>query len=122
MPQQLGNKRLKINYAANAQPAGNLFYHDHPMRSTKYNVKSGLAGLYIIYDDKVESQMPPKDHEKFVLFSANIGDTLSTLAPQSSTTTPSYMPGTNMNLQANIANILTSHLVHSEKIYTLNPS
>ena len=119
MPQQLGNKKLKINYAPNAQPAGNLFYHDHPMRSTKYNVKNGLAGLYIIYDDKVESQMPPKDHEKFILFSASIGDARSTLAPQPTTAS---MPGMNMKAQANIASILTSHIVHTEKIYTLNPS
>ena len=59
MPYHFINQSIKINYVPNDQPAGNLFYHDHPMRSTKYNVKSGLNGLYIIYDDQIESELPP---------------------------------------------------------------
>jgi FtsP/CotA-like multicopper oxidase with cupredoxin domain len=35
-----------------------LFYHDHGMHSTTYNVKHGLAGLYIIYDNKIEYSLP----------------------------------------------------------------
>jgi hypothetical protein len=82
------------------------------MRSTKYNVKSGLAGLYIIYDDKIESQMPPKDHEKFILFSATIGDARTALSPPAATSASS-MPGMNMNIEAKIGNLLTSHLQDS---------
>lgn len=41
---------MKIIKALNKQPAGNLFYHDHAMKSTKYNVAHGLSGLYILYN------------------------------------------------------------------------
>jgi len=50
MPYSLIDKNLKVMHAPNMQPAGNLFYHDHAMKSTKYNVKNGLGGLYILYD------------------------------------------------------------------------
>lgn len=43
-------KSLKVIKALNKQPAGNLFYHDHAMKSTKFNVASGLSGLYILYN------------------------------------------------------------------------
>jgi FtsP/CotA-like multicopper oxidase with cupredoxin domain len=43
--------RVKINRYHNTQPAGNLWYHDHAMHNTNYNVRAGLAGNYIIYDN-----------------------------------------------------------------------
>lgn len=80
MPFPLINKNIKINYVPNDQPAGNLFYHDHAMRSTKYNVKYGLGGLYILYDENIDSLLPQLDHEKFIVFSAKIdGDARSNL-------------------------------------------
>lgn len=44
---------MKIIKVSNDQLPGNLFYHDHAMRSTKYNVAHGLSGLYILYDSEV---------------------------------------------------------------------
>lgn len=53
LPDQL-NATWKIIKAYNDQPPGNLFYHDHGMRSTRYNVKHGLSGLYILYNSSLE--------------------------------------------------------------------
>jgi FtsP/CotA-like multicopper oxidase with cupredoxin domain len=66
---------MKIIKARNQQPAGNLFYHDHAMKSTKFNVAHGLSGLYILYNKTAEQYLPQKSEEKFVLFShKNDGD------------------------------------------------
>jgi FtsP/CotA-like multicopper oxidase with cupredoxin domain len=40
----------KVNRYPNTQNPGNLWYHDHAMRGTLFNVKNGLAGVYIIRD------------------------------------------------------------------------
>ena len=40
---------MKVNRYENVQPPGNLWYHDHSMRSTMSNVVLGLAGDYIIH-------------------------------------------------------------------------
>jgi FtsP/CotA-like multicopper oxidase with cupredoxin domain len=37
----------------NVQNPGNLWYHDHAMHLTQYNVANGLYGIYIIRDPKV---------------------------------------------------------------------
>lgn len=63
------NKNLKVMHVPNSQPAGNLFYHDHAMRSTKYNVMNGLNGLYILYDEQKEKDLPEGPFEKFIVFS-----------------------------------------------------
>ena len=47
----------KINRYPNAQNPGTLWYHDHAMRLTNYNAISGLAGLYLIRDPKVETEI-----------------------------------------------------------------
>jgi spore coat protein A len=47
------SKRSKIIKVPNDQNPGTLFYHDHAMKSTRYNVQNGLAGIYIIYDKYV---------------------------------------------------------------------
>ncbi len=46
--------QTKISRYPNKQNPGNLWYHDHAMRLTQYNVQNGLAGLYILRDDDVE--------------------------------------------------------------------
>ena len=38
----------KINRYPNQQNPGNLWYHDHAMRLTTFNVRNGLSGLYIL--------------------------------------------------------------------------
>jgi hypothetical protein len=43
----------KINRYPNSQNPGTLWYHDHAMRLTAYNVRNGLSGLYILRDPKV---------------------------------------------------------------------
>jgi hypothetical protein len=82
------------------------------MRSTKYNVKSGLSGLYILYDPEIESNLPSKDKEKFILISAgNDGDAREHLAPLDSLPPPP--PPINHH---------SKNKRKSEKIYTLNAS
>lgn len=49
---------MKIIRANNKQPAGSLFYHDHGMKSTKFNVAHGLAGMYILYNKTAEASLP----------------------------------------------------------------
>lgn len=58
-----------------------LFYHDHAMKSTLYNVQNGFSGLYIIYDKKTEGVLPSGQFEKFVLF-AKPGDARIYVSPQ----------------------------------------
>jgi hypothetical protein len=47
------NERYKINRYPNLQNPGNLWYHDHAMHLTNYNVGSGLSGFYILRDEDV---------------------------------------------------------------------
>lgn len=51
-------KNMKIISARNKQLPGNLFYHDHAMKSTKFNVGYGLSGLYILYNQTAEANLP----------------------------------------------------------------
>jgi FtsP/CotA-like multicopper oxidase with cupredoxin domain len=44
----------KINRYSNAQSPGNLWYHDHSMGLTNYNIIAGIAGYYILRDHKTE--------------------------------------------------------------------
>ncbi|MGR6974247.1 multicopper oxidase family protein [Streptomyces cynarae] len=39
----------------NDQPATALFYHDHAMAVTRWNVMAGLQGMYVIRDDEEDS-------------------------------------------------------------------
>lgn len=75
-------KLTKVIRAPNVQIPGMLFYHDHAMRSTLYNVQNGFSGLYIIYDQKVEQNLPQGNFEKFVLF-AKPGDARLFVSPSS---------------------------------------
>lgn len=48
----------------NDQPATMLWYHDHALGITRYNIYAGLAGLYIIRDAEEESlQLPSGRYE-----------------------------------------------------------
>jgi hypothetical protein len=41
---------IKVNVYKNQQLPGLVFYHDHTMRSTLYNVVKGMIGMYILYN------------------------------------------------------------------------
>jgi FtsP/CotA-like multicopper oxidase with cupredoxin domain len=47
-------KTAKINRYPNIQNPGNLWYHDHAMRLTAFNVGRGLSGAYILRNPIVE--------------------------------------------------------------------
>ncbi|AUI60001.1 multicopper oxidase family protein [Amycolatopsis sp. BJA-103] len=48
----------------NDQPATTLWYHDHAMHITRWNVMSGLLGMYILRDDEEASlRLPSGDRE-----------------------------------------------------------
>lgn len=50
-------KNFKINRYPNQQNPGSLWYHDHAMHLTSYNVQHGLSGYYILRDEVVEQQI-----------------------------------------------------------------
>lgn len=52
------SKKIKVIKVNNDQAPGLLFYHDHAMKSTLYNVQNGLGGLYVIYDPVIEASLP----------------------------------------------------------------
>lgn len=120
---------MKIIKAANKQSPGSLFYHDHAMKSTKFNVAHGLAGMYILYNKTAEQYLPKGTEEKYILFShANDGDlrnltqstTYSTTAPSASnkTSSMSFMPaGMSHTSSSSTAEI---PILHKDKVYTLN--
>lgn len=60
------DSRTKINRYSHHQPAGHIWYHDHSMHATNYNVRAGLAGIYIIYDPAVEALLPVGENELFL--------------------------------------------------------
>lgn len=48
----------------NDQPATSLWYHDHAMAITRWNVMTGLAGMYLIRDAEEDGlRLPHGDHE-----------------------------------------------------------
>nr|AXL05883.1 copper oxidase [uncultured bacterium] len=48
----------------NRQPAATLWYHDHAMAVTRFNVYAGLAGMYLVRDDEEDALgLPSGDHE-----------------------------------------------------------
>jgi hypothetical protein len=48
---------FKVNRYPNHQNPGTLWYHDHAMRLTNFNVKYGLAGFYILRDFNVQNYL-----------------------------------------------------------------
>ncbi len=60
--------RTKISRYPNKQNPGNLWYHDHAMRLTLFNVRHGLAGMYILRDPEVERYIDvPPENEKMLM-------------------------------------------------------
>jgi FtsP/CotA-like multicopper oxidase with cupredoxin domain len=53
----VGKSNYKINRYPNRQNPGNLWYHDHAMHITNFNVENGLEGFYILRDEIVEKQI-----------------------------------------------------------------
>lgn len=49
---------MKVIRAPNKQLPGTLFYHDHSMKSTLYNVLHGMSGMYVLYDKHIEKDLP----------------------------------------------------------------
>ncbi|SDD25653.1 multicopper oxidase family protein [Actinokineospora iranica] len=48
----------------NEQPSTTLWYHDHAMAITRYNVYAGLAGMYLIRDEEEDDlDLPRGEHE-----------------------------------------------------------
>jgi FtsP/CotA-like multicopper oxidase with cupredoxin domain len=48
----------------NRQPATTLWYHDHAMAVTRFNVHAGLAGMYLIRDEEEDDlDLPSRDRE-----------------------------------------------------------
>jgi FtsP/CotA-like multicopper oxidase with cupredoxin domain len=78
------NKRTKVIAVSNDQAPGLLFYHDHAMKSTLYNVQNGLGGLWVIHDPIVEAGLPNGIYERFIVFSKQ-GDARTTLSPDGDT-------------------------------------
>lgn len=58
---------VKMNHYPNYQPPGSLWYHDHSMSSTGFNVLKGLSGMYLLRDKKVEKYLPKGNYEAVVL-------------------------------------------------------
>lgn len=64
--------RIKVNRYPNIQNPGNLWYHDHAMRLTLYNVQYGLSGLYILRNKTIEQQIGIGiNQEKLVMMTRN---------------------------------------------------
>ena len=57
----------KVNIYSNTQPPGDLWYHDHAMHITQDNVGHGLLGNYIIFEDSVDKQLPPREFDRFIV-------------------------------------------------------
>jgi FtsP/CotA-like multicopper oxidase with cupredoxin domain len=53
----------------NNQPATTLWYHDHAMDVTRFNVSAGLLGMYLIRDEEEDALgLPSGDHEVPLIF------------------------------------------------------
>jgi FtsP/CotA-like multicopper oxidase with cupredoxin domain len=56
--------RAQLTEYPNGQQSTTLWYHDHAMAVTRFNVHAGLAGMYLIRDDEEDGlNLPARDHE-----------------------------------------------------------
>ena len=65
-PEKKGaRRRFEPSEYPNSQPATTLWYHDHALGMTRLNVYAGLAGMYIIREEKDANaaQLPDEAHE-----------------------------------------------------------
>ena len=51
-----------MNVYPNTQLPGSLWYHDHSMASTGFNVAKGLNGMYILRDAQTEAVLPTGEY------------------------------------------------------------
>ena len=56
----------KINVYKNVQEPGTLWYHDHAMAVTSFNVRLGLHGFYLIRNKTIEKNLPSGAYEKLI--------------------------------------------------------
>jgi FtsP/CotA-like multicopper oxidase with cupredoxin domain len=48
----------------NGQPSTTLWYHDHAMAVTRFNLHAGLAGMYLVRDEEEDALgLPDREHE-----------------------------------------------------------
>lgn len=52
----------KINIYKNVQQPGTLWYHDHAMGVTSFNVRLGLHSYYIIRNSTIEDALPSGEY------------------------------------------------------------
>lgn len=71
------SQKIKVIKVNNDQAPGLLFYHDHAMKSTLYNVQNGLGGLWVIHDPEIEASLPKGEYLKYIVFSKQ-GDSRQT--------------------------------------------
>jgi hypothetical protein len=66
-------QQVKINIYPNTQLPGSLWYHDHAMASTGFNVNKGLTGMYLLRNSTHQSThrqvLPTKKYEQNILIS-----------------------------------------------------
>ena len=67
-------KSWKLNVYPNTQLPGSLWYHDHAMASTGFNVLKGLSGMYILRNWTIQNQFPTQGYEKMLLLAINHGN------------------------------------------------
>lgn len=81
----------------NDQPAAALFYHDHAMNITRWNVMAGLSGMYLIRDEEENGLgLPSGAHEVPLLIS-------------------------DRNLETDDAGLLTGRLLHKTVVIHREP-
>lgn len=56
----------KVNIYENNQQPGTLWYHDHAMGMTSYNVRIGVHSFYPLRDKTVEANLPSGQFEKLL--------------------------------------------------------
>lgn len=62
---------VKMNVYPNHQLPGSLWYHDHAMASTGFNVAKGLNGMYLLRDNQKEDTLPKGEYEAIILLHLN---------------------------------------------------
>ena len=102
----INEKNISFNYKVNVYPnqqqPGTLWYHDHAMSSTMFNVASGLFGFYIIRNESVENTLPSKNFEKLILL---YGENRTTVCNSTNNTCP------------NMVNYITDQKFEANEIY-----
>jgi FtsP/CotA-like multicopper oxidase with cupredoxin domain len=65
------NQQVKINMYRNTQLPGSLWYHDHAMSSTGFNVRKGMSGMYLLRNSSLQvganKPLPIKKYEQNIL-------------------------------------------------------